>query len=265
MITIILVCALIPRETDHACWSSLYFGVRSRMVASLTEIRICARCTYVVREFVLKILSLASAAPLHIPSLRIDARARLYTASFAMHACWCTPLPEGLLSIGFTAFIYVVTRPRKTFPGLSFFVFSGLLSHRFYVSLPPSIRIPCKLRFFSLFPPVWSLRAKARFSRLRSVYEKISSEGQQVCNAAGNRSECEIMDHEYLYRVRSFRRSAIRWLCEDGKNIRKRLVNLLLYCSLVERPGSFLLVALSWYRSGNGAWGRFRIPFWRTI
>lgn len=108
------------------------------------------RSTRSIRELASKILSLASPSCIFSPPRCEAMHARTSMHRFVCHARVLvhTPSLEGPLLIGFTAFIYVVTRSRKTSPPLLpslFFIFplfftfpSFLPSSRFYLFIVSS-------------------------------------------------------------------------------------------------------------------------------
>lgn len=104
-----------------------------------------------IRELASKILSLASPSCIFSPPRCEAMHARTSMHRFVCHARVLvhTPSLEGPLLIGFTAFIYVVTRSRKTSPPLhplSFFFYLPFFL-RFHLSFLP-------LGFtYSSFPP----------------------------------------------------------------------------------------------------------------
>lgn len=108
------------------------------------------RSTRSIRELASKILSLASPSCIFSPPRCEAMHARTSMHRFVCHARVLvhTPSLEGPLLIGFTAFIYVVTRSRKTSPPLLpslfftfpfFFTFPSFLpSSRFYLFIVSS-------------------------------------------------------------------------------------------------------------------------------
>lgn len=124
------------------------------------------RSTRSIRELASKILSLASPSCIFSPPRCEAMHARTSMHRFVCHARVLvhTPSLEGPLLIGFTAFIYVVTRSRKTSPPLLaslFFTFPFFL--RFHLSF-----LPLGFTYSSFPPPLPPLsEIHERFSTLR--------------------------------------------------------------------------------------------------
>lgn len=167
----------IPLWSSRKTGSIIFVLALSLTIPSTTQIHVgnpirrstsvYVRSTRSIRELASKILSLASPSCIFSPPRCEAMHARTSMHRFVCHARVLvhTPSLEGPLLIGFTAFIYVVTRSRKISPllcfPLSFLPFLFFL--RFHLSF-----LPLGFTYSSFPPPLPPLsEIHERFSTLR--------------------------------------------------------------------------------------------------